>query len=234
MNEETKEKKNQNFTFHDTVISWACIIWAVASVGLMMYFSGLNQVTFAIMTFGQLFLIMGIIAMNRKQATGGILTVTGVGCIIIPALNEWGHLFWNVSAPDNIFPIFATVAILLIGIAMCIVPGVLENMAERRCKKIVKAEVVDFKTATLSDGETAYAPIYSFTIGDEVYKVIRKQFSRTKVETIGTKVDLKVNEKNPEDVYFEASKASRMLIYIFGASFFVTGLGMLLTVLAEI
>ena len=102
MKEETKEK----FLFHDTVISWACIIWAVASVGLMMYFSGLNQVTFAIMTFGQLFLIMGIIAMVRKQATGGILTVTGIGCIIIPALNEWGHLFWNVSAPSNIFPIF--------------------------------------------------------------------------------------------------------------------------------
>ena len=34
MKEGTKEK----FLFHDTVISWACIIWAVASVGLMMYF----------------------------------------------------------------------------------------------------------------------------------------------------------------------------------------------------
>lgn len=234
MNEETKEKKNQNFTFHDTVISWACIIWAVASIGLMMYFSGLNQVTFAVMTCGQLFLIMGIIAMTKKQATGGILTVTGVGCIIIPALNEWGHLFWNVSKPDSIFPIFSTVAILLIGISMCIVPGVLENMAERRCKKTVKAEVVDFKTTTLSDGKTAYAPIYSFTIDGKTYKVTRKQFSRAKLENVGTKVELKVNEKNPEDVYFEASKASKMLVYIFGASFFVAGLGMLLTVLAEI
>ena len=230
MKEETKEK----FLFHDTVISWACIIWAVASIGLMIYFSGLSQVTFAIMTAGQLFLIMGIIAIVRKQATGGILTVTGIGCIIIPAINEWGHLFWNVSTPSNLFPIFATVAFCLIGLSMLIMPGVLENMAERRCKKIVKGEIVDYKTTTLSDGQTAYAPVYSFTIDEKTYQVARKQYSRTKLENVGTRVDLKINEKNPEDIYFEASKASKMLVYIFGASFLVTGIGMLLTVLAEI
>lgn len=230
MKEETKEK----FLFHDTVISWACIIWAVASLGLMMYFSGLNQVTFAVMTFGQLFIIMGIIAIVRKQATGGILTVTGIGCIVIPALNEWGHLFWNVSTPSNIFPIFATVAFCLIGLSMLIMPGVLENMAERRCKKVVKGEIVDYKTTTLSDGQTAYAPIYSFTIDEKTYKVTRKQYSRKQIATVGTRVELRVNEKNPEDIYFEASKASKMLVYIFGMSFLITGIGMLLTVLAEI
>lgn len=229
-----KEETNEKFLFHDTVISWACIIWAVASVGFMMYFSGLNQVTFAIMTFGQLFLIMGIIAMVRKQATGGILTVTGIGCIIIPALNEWGHLFWNVSAPSNIFPIFATVAFCLIGLSMLIMPGVLENMAERRCKKVVKGEIVDYKTTTLSDGQTAYAPVYSFTIEEKTYVVTRKQYSRKQVAQVGTRVELKVNEKNPEDIYFEASKASKMLVYIFGMSFLITGIGMLLIVLAEI
>ena len=230
MKEETKEK----FLFHDTVISWACIIWAVASLGLMMYFSGLNQVTFAVMTFGQLFIIMGIIAIVRKQATGGILTVTGIGCIVIPALNEWGHLFWNVSTPSNIFQIFATVAFCLIGLSMLIMPGVLENMAERRCKKVVKGEIVDYKTTTLSDGETAYAPSYSFTIDEKTYKVTRKQYSRKQIATVGTRVELRVNEKNPEDIYFEASKASKMLVYIFGMSFLITGIGMLLTVLAEI
>lgn len=230
MKEETKEK----FLFHDTVISWACIIWAVASVLFMMYFSGLNQVTFAVMTFGQLFLIMGIIAIVRKQATGGILTVTGIGCIVIPALNEWGHLFWNVSTPSNIFPIFTTVAFCLIGLSMLIMPGILENMAERRCKKVVKGEIVDYKTTTLSDGQTAYAPVYSFTINEKTYKVARKQYSRKQMETVGTRVELKVNEKNPEDIYFEASKASRMLVYIFGMSFLITGIGMLLTIFAEI
>ena len=62
-----KEETNEKFLVHDTIISWACIIWAVASIALMLYFSGLNQVTFTIMTFGQLFLIMGIIFLCRKQ-----------------------------------------------------------------------------------------------------------------------------------------------------------------------
>lgn len=230
MKEETKEK----FLFHDTVISWACIIWAIASIALMMYFSGLNQVTFTIMTFGQLFLIMGIIAIVRKQATGGIFTVTGIGCMIIPALNEWGHLFWEIGEPSNIFPIFATVAFCLIGLSMLIVPGVLEDMAQRRCKKIVTGEIVDYKTTVLSDGQTAYAPVYSFTIEEKTYKVTRKQYSRKQIAPVGTIVELKVNEKKPEDIYFEASKASKMLVYIFGMSFFITGVGMLLTVLSEI
>lgn len=230
MKEETKEK----FLFHDTVISWACIIWAVASIGLMLYFTGLNQVTFTLMTFGQLFLIMGIIAIVRKQATGGVFVVTGVGCMIIPALNEWGHLFFNLQNPSNIFPIFATTAIIFIGLAMLIVPGVLENMSQRRCKKIVKGECVDFKTTTLKDGNTAYAPVFMYTFNNKEYTVCKKQYTREKTIDIGTIVDLKINEKKPEDVYFEASKASKMLIYIFGACFFITGVGMLLTVLAEI
>ena len=232
MKEETKEN---NFKFHDSIISWACIIWAVASVALMCYFTGMNQVTFSIMTFGQLFIVMGIISFVKRQAImGGVFTVTGIGSIIIPAINQWGGMFGSGAETDNIFPILLSTAITLIGLSMLVVPGILENMAERRCKKEVKGEIVDYKTVTLSDGKTAYAPIYSFTIEDKTYKVIRKQFFRKQLDTVGTKVDLKVNEKNPEDIYFEASKASKMLVYIFGMSFLITGIGMLLTVLAEI
>ena len=64
MKEETKEN---NFKFHDSIISWACIIWAVASVALMCYFTGMNQVTFSIMTFGQLFIVFGIILLVNKK-----------------------------------------------------------------------------------------------------------------------------------------------------------------------
>ena len=99
---------------------------------------------------------------------------------------------------------------------------------------VVKGEIVDYKTTTLSDGQTVYAPVYSFTIEEKTYQVTRKKYSRKQVGIVGTKVELKVNEKNPEDVYFEASKASKMLVYIFGMSFLITGIGMLLTVLAEI
>ena len=141
MNEETKGK----FLLHDTIISCACIIWAIASFCLIIYFTGLNQVTFTIMTFGQLFLIMGIICLRKGNVSGILFSITGLGCIIVPALNEWGPLF-NINIQTSyLFPIFLPVAITLIGLAMMIGPGLLENMAERRCKVIVKAEYVDFK-----------------------------------------------------------------------------------------
>lgn len=229
-----KEETKKNYTFHDTVISWALIIWAVASIGLMFYFSGMNQVTFATMTLGQLFLIMGVIAVVKNQPTDLVFIATGLGCIIIPAINEWGGLFNSHFESNNIFPIMSSVAVTLIGICMMIVPGILENMAQRRCKTKVKAECVDFKAANLKDGSTVYAPVYSYSINGKDYVKCIEKYSKNKVPLVGEKVELNINEKNPEDVYIEASKASKMLIYIFGFCFFITGIGMVLTVLAEI
>ena len=232
MKEETKEN---NYRIHDAIISWACIFWAIVSIALMCYFTGMNQVTFSIMTFGQLFIVMGIISFVKRQAImGGVFTVTGIGSIVIPAINQWGGMFGSGVETDNIFPILLSTAITLIGLSMLVVPGILENMAERRCRKVVKGEVVDHNTTTLSDGETAYAPVYMYSCDGKDYTKCSGKYNRIKVESIGTRVDLRINEKKPEDVYFPASKASKMLIYIFGASFFITGVGMLLTVLAEI
>lgn len=230
MEEKTKEK----FVFHDTVISWACIIWAIASICLMFYFSGANQVTFAIMTFGQLFLIMGIISICRKQATGMVFTITGLGCIIIPAINEWGYLFNENISTTSIFPIMLSTAITILGLAMMFGPGILENIAERRCKLTVKAELYDFKTTKLNDGQTAYAPVYKYEYNGKEYEKCMDKYKRNQTEVVGSKIDIKINENNPEDVYIEASKASKMIIYIFGASFFIAGVGMLITTLAEL
>ena len=228
MNEETNEK----FKVHDLIISWACIIWAVASIALMSYFSGLNQVTFAIMTCGQLFLVFGIILICRKQLSGAVFTVTGLGCIILPAINEWGYLISKDYETNTLLPILLSTGITLVGLAMLIVPGVLENMSERRCKVNVKAECVDLKSTTFENNFTAYATVYQYTYNDNVYTKCTEKYKRSGIPNIGDKIEFKINEKKPEDVYIEASKSSLMLIYILGASFFMTGLGMLITILS--
>lgn len=228
-----KEETNEKFLVHDTIISWACIIWAVLSTALMFYFSGINQVTFAIMTFGQLFLVMGIIAICRKQITGAVFTITGIGCIILPAISEWGYLINdNLANQNNIFPAFLSTAITIIGIAMLVVPGILENSAERRCKKTVKAECVDLKEVTLSDKSVAYAPVYQYEYNDQVYTKCTEKYKKNQVPTIGSRIEFRINEKKPEEVYIKAAKSSLMLIYIIGASFFIAGLGMIITVLS--
>lgn len=229
MKEETKEK----FLVHDTIISWACIIWAILSIAIMIYFSGINQVTFAIMTFGQLFLIMGIIAFCRKQIVGAVFSITGLGCIILPAIGEWGYLVSsNLENTNNVLPAFLSTAITLIGLAMLVVPGVLENAAERKCKKQVSAECIDLKELKLSNGEIAYAPIYQYEHNGETYTKCTEKYKKNEVPTIGSKIKFRINEKKPKEVYIKASKASLMLIYIIGASFFIAGIGMVITVLS--
>lgn len=228
-----KEETNEKFLVHDTIISWACIIWAVLSVALMVYFSGIDQVTFSIMTFGQLFLVMGIIAFCRKQITGAVFTITGLGCIILPAISEWGYLInSNLGNANNIFPAFLSTAITLIGIAMLVVPGILENSAERRCKKQIIAECVDLKEIKLSDESIAYAPVYQYEYNGSSYTKCTEKYKKNEVPSIGSKLEIRINEKKPEDVYIKASKASLMLIYIIGASFFIAGIGMIITVLS--
>lgn len=232
-NEKMKEETNEKFLVHDTIISWACIIWAVASIALMFYFSGLNQVTFAIMTFGQFFLIMGIIFFCRKQIAGAVFTITGIGCIILPAISEWGYLFnENLVGHNNVFPALLSTAITILGLAMLVVPGVLENSAERKCKKSLKAECVDLKETKLSNGLVAYAPIYQYEYEGNIYTKCTEKYRKTKIPNIGSRIDIRINEKKPEEVYIEASKSSLMLIYIFGFSFFIAGLGMIITVIS--
>ena len=48
---------------------------------------------------------------------------------------------------------------------------------------------------------------------------------------MGNICQLKINEYKPTEVYIEATKPSKMIIYILGASLFVSGLGMILTML---
>ena len=232
-NEKMKEETNEKFLVHDTIISCACVIWAVASIALMVYFSGLNQVTFTIMTFGQLFLIMGIIFLCRKQIAGAVFTVTGIGCIILPAISEWGYLFnENLASQNNVLPALLSTGITVLGIAMLVVPGVLENSAERKCKKIVKAECVDLKEVKLSNNSVAYAPDYQYEYEGNVYTKCTEKYKKTQIPNVGSRIDIRINVKKPEEVYIKASKSSLMLIYIFGFSFFIAGLGMIITVLS--
>lgn len=226
MNDQTNEK----YGFYNTVVAWACIIWAVASIGLLIYFTGLNQVTFAIMTVGQLFIIMGIILLNRKKLSGALATLAGLSCVIIPAVNEWGEMFFTDVHGSKVFPSLLSVAIGLIGLAMMIVPGVLEDIAKSKCKKVVTGECVDFDENKLQDGTVAYAPIYQYEYNGNLYTKCTGKYRKTGLPDIGNKQELKINEFNPQEVYIEASSASKMIIYILGASFFIMGLGMILTI----
>ncbi len=230
MEGKTKEK----FLFHDTIISGALIIWAIVSIILMFYFSGLNQVTFTLMTFGQLFIVIGIILITKKQIYGFVSLITGIGCVILPAINQWGYLLNINFKQDNIFPIMLTTGITILGLAMIYIPNKIEKIYKKKYSIVVEAEIKEFKEIKVNNNEIAYAPIYKYTFLDDEYEQCYERYRKNNLPQIGTKENIRVNPANPEKIFVETTKASKMLIYIFGASFFMSGLGMLLTVLAEI
>ena len=148
-------------------------------------------------------------------------------------MNQWGFILNEDAVSDNIFPILLSTAITFIGIAMMVVPGVLEDSAERKCKKIVEAECVDLKHTTVTNGDLAYAPVYQYAYNGNYYTKCTGKYKTTNYPKVGDKTELRINADKPEEVYIPAEKSSKMLIYIFGASFFIAVIGMLMTTLAS-
>ncbi len=228
MSEKTKEKNK----FYNTVVGWACIIWAVASIGLVAVFTGSNQTTFAIMTFGQLFVIFGMILIINKKLSGVVSLFAGMSAIVFPAINQWGSLFNPNIQGDSIFPILLSTGITVIGAAMLIFPEVLEDWYKRKCTTQVEAEVIDYKETTLSDNETlAFAPVYQYEVNGKLYVKESAKYSSRNIPVVGDRTNILINEKKPEEVYFPTSKASKMLVYLLGIGFFLAGSGMLIVTL---
>ena len=229
MEVKTKEK---NY-FYNTVVSWACILWAICSIILVAIFTGRNQTTFAIMTFGQLFIIFGIILLINKKISGMLVLFAGACEVILPALSQWGYIIVPGSNTANIFLMILPLGNVAIGFAMMFFPGIIEKINKNRCKAKVSAECVDYKETTLADETTvAVSPTYQYEYNGKYYvKNIERYSSRNEIK-IGDRIELMINANNPDEFYLPTSKASKMITYIFGLSFFMAGIGMFLVTIS--
>lgn len=229
MSEKTKEKNK----FYNTIVGWACIIWAFTSIAMVAVFTGSSQTTFAIMTFGQLFIVFGIILLVNKKISGAVLLLAGMSVVVFPAIVEWGGLFNSNIKYDNIFALTISSFITVLGILMMLVPGVGEDWKRRKCKAIVEAEVVDYKETTLADNETlAFACVYQYEYNGKYYVSESQKYSSRIIPKVGEKTELMINPKNPQEVYTPSTKASKMLMYLIGFGLFMAGTGMLMVTLS--
>ncbi len=228
MSEKTKEKKE----FYNSIVGWACIIWAIASIGAVAVFTGSSQTTFAIMTFGQLFIVFGIILLVNKKISGAISLLAGMSAVVFPAIVEWGGLFNSNIAQDNIFSLSISSFVTLLGLIMMLAPGISEDWNKRKCKVEVEAEIVDYKETTLADDQTlAFAPVYQYEYEGKLYLRESKKYSSRDIPKVGDKISLMINPKNPQESFVPSSKASKMVLYMLGFGLFVAGCGMLMVTL---
>ena len=220
MEVKTKEK---NY-FYNTVVSWACILWAICSIVLVALFTGRNQTTFAIMTFGQLFIIFGIILLINKKISGVLVLFAGACEVIFPALSQWGYIVVPGTKTADVFLTILPLGNIVIGLAMMILPGMLEKIKINKCKVKVNAECVDYKETTLADEKTvAVSPTYQYEYNGKYYVKNLEDYSSRNEIKIGDKAELMINANNPYEVYVPSTKASKMITYIFGFSFFIAG-----------
>lgn len=75
------------------------------------------------------------------------------------------------------------------------------------------------------DKENGIAIIVEYKVGDKVYRATSNNYS-SNPQSLGTPVLIKYNPDNPEDIIWESSKLSYILMGVGGILFFVCGIVM--------
>lgn len=191
------------------------LIWFVGSIVALFYFSQINGY-YALMVFGQYFVVFGIIPLFSK-AKGKLIGIpfilVGLACIIIPLLMLHPELLsfnidWNYVIPLLFMSVF-----IIVGLVLILVPILIKNKLKKVCTVTVFATIKDYDVS-YDDGKKLYCPIYSFEFNNEKYEFLGKIYSNINLKPIGTVLNLNINPNNPNQ-FLENNKNNKFFI-IFG------------------
>ena len=220
-------KKKRKSSFWGMVF----IIWFIASIVGLMYFSKINGY-YTVMIFGQYFFVFGLIPLTQSEGKEKLISVpfllVGLCAIIIPFLMMNPDLLKVTIIWESVIPFLLICAFVIAGIVMVIFPIKHKKELERKCTLAVEATIVDYRS-TRGEHGNLYAPVYSFNLNNKEYKVSTNVYSNIGLKEIGTIVDIKVNPENPEEFLYGAN--SMTMVVIMGALFLLVSVPVLIYIL---
>ena len=111
--------------FKSCFIGIIFLIWFIGSIVSMLYLSNINEY-YAIMIFGQYFLVFGMIPLLKEKGMEKLICVpfilVGLCCIVIPYLIMNSSVLSISLNWDAIIPILLILAFVVAGFAMIFVP----------------------------------------------------------------------------------------------------------------
>ena len=143
--------------------------------------------------------LYGVASIMKKERTGFLVLSLGVGATI-------SALLYRVDVFDKFKAIQFMIGISVL--LLMILSGVFLIIKNRDIKKkydlIVEATVVDLETDSNTKKEY-YKPVYQYEVNGQNYDVAYPTFINKHIPSIGDKVKLMVESKDPLNVYFEES-----------------------------
>ena len=182
-----------------TLVGVIFLIWFFASMISMIVLAE-NNGNYAVMIFGQYFLVFSLIMLGNKMIAGIPFFLVGSACLIIPYLMMKPEINGRVIIWDDIISILMVLVFVIVGLGMIIYP--LIDTIKAKLKRNTKVTAILKEYATMdSKGNPLYYPLYEFDYNGENYKVIGKKGNKKEIKNIGTLVDIKINPNNPSDLF---------------------------------
>jgi len=193
-------KKRKMFNINP-ILTIIFLIWFFASITAMVYLSKVNTY-YCMMTFGQFFLVLGIIFLVQKKS-GIPFVLIGLACVILPCLIMNPEKNVGVINFEDIifFLLFSGIPIAgIYFVAKSIIKG---KKWLRLCTEEVEATIVKYEliwdNRTERKTRSSYYPIYTFEFNGKKYTAEGKSSKNTRLNPIGSIVKLKINPENPKE-----------------------------------
>ena len=205
-----------NKDFKSNLMGIIFIIWFIGSIVSMIYLSNINEY-YAIMIFGQYFLVFGMIPLVKEKGMDRLISVpfilVGLCCIVIPYLMiNPDILFINLNW-NAIIPILLILAFIIAGFSMLFLPIINKKRLKKVCNVMVSAKLVDYKYTYSDNGNKLYSPIYEFEFNGKKHNVSNNMYSNIGVKPVDTIVNLMINPNDPEE-YMDNSQSNIIVLFL--------------------
>jgi hypothetical protein len=148
--------------------------------------------------------LYGVASIMKKERTGFLILSLGIGTTISTLLYRF-DVFDKFEAIQFMIGLTVFVLMALSGIFLI----VKQMDIKKRYDLIVEATVIDLE-ANPNTKKEYYKPLYQYEVDGLSYEVAYPTFINKHIPSIGSKVKLMIESKDPMSVYFEESLNSKI------------------------
>lgn len=224
------DNKQQETTKGETIKGILFILWFLASIGFMWYFSETGKPVLILALAGQYFLVFGLIGIfsSRKELVNHcwilMFPYTGIGLFVS------GISLWLDKSNTQIPMLFFINLFTLFG--LCLLVMFAQKLYKAgKCTETVTGIVTDKRVHIhYSDNATGarkrrstFCPVYRITFKEQEYLLCNNEYTNIMVPGIGDRKTLKIDPSNPGANYFLEPR--RYWFYGIYVLFILTALG---------
>ena len=218
------------------LLSVVFVIWFIASIVAMIYFSQTNKGALVVTIFGQYFLVFGLIAVisslksKKFQAFTLIFPVIGIGAMAGGCIFRFGTEELKKQA-EAALPYLFLGLFFIIGVSLVLGTYLTSKRKHEVCNYCITATCVEVKSH-YDDGSRTYCPVYEVYFRHETMQICNNFYTNIHRVEVGETREIYLNPEDPNEFYEPKEELStKRFTYILGGIFVITSVFALVMVM---